>query len=357
MTEKVKSNIGIRFNDWVRRCIKIWYEARAKIDRRGFYCAALHGESEYNISINSDMSVSCNCQDRGEGTLGYLDEESFEEIYHGEKAELFRTELHKGKLPILTCARCNELKRLPRGNALPEVRLPSRGLMLENTIGCNLDCPGCIRKEVVVGRRKMTLGLDELDQVSSGLSRLGLKKLYYFNRGEPFMSSRIHEEMQLMKKYNPDIHINTSTNGTLLNSEAKREAALMMDEIEFSIDGCDQESLERYQKGGSFERSYKNMKALVAARDAAGRTSPIIEWKYVLFRWNDKPGQIQQAIQLAKAAGVDFISFWPTNSPFYGISWRYRLGAFRNIGKKTWKGREVWFVPESGSSEPQMNAD
>lgn len=337
------STIELKFSAVVRKALKLIYEFKAKLFRHRYYCNALCGESEYNISINSDLSVSCNCQDKGEGTLGYLSEESFEDVFYGEKAQQFRNELDRGRLPISTCARCSELKKLDRGKSAPSVRMPYKGLMLENTIGCNLDCPGCIRKEVVVGRKKMTMGLDELAGISKYLSEFKLQKVFYFNRGEPFMSSRILEEMQLVRKWNPDIRIHTSTNGTLLNSDAKREAALMMDEVEFSIDGCDQESLERYQKNGSFERSYKNMKALVEERNLRGMSRPVIEWKYVLFNWNDHPKLIEEALNLAKEAGVDLISFWPTSTPFYGISWRYRLGQFRKLGRKSWKGREVWF--------------
>ncbi len=46
---------------------------------------------------------------------------------------------------------------------------------------------------------------------------------------------------------------------------------------------------------------------------------------------------------MAKAIGVDIISFWPTSNPFYGISWRYRLGGFKDVGVSSWKGREVDF--------------
>jgi MoaA/NifB/PqqE/SkfB family radical SAM enzyme len=186
--------------------------------------------------------------------------------------------------------------------------------------------------------------MDNLSRVTPLLASLGLKKLFYFNRGEPFMSSRIDEELKTIRADNPDLHICTSTNGTLLNSDAKRDAALQMNEVEFSIDGCDQKTLQRYQKGGSFERSYKNMKALVQYRDSRDLKKPIIEWKYVVFNWNDRPEHIQKAIALAKDAGVDYISFWPTNSPFYGISLRYKMGKLNNIGQKSWKGREVWFT-------------
>jgi hypothetical protein len=46
---------------------------------------------------------------------------------------------------------------------------------------------------------------------------------------------------------------------------------------------------------------------------------------------------------MAKAIKIDILSFWPTSNPFYGISWRYRLGHFNNVGKPSWKGREIDF--------------
>jgi hypothetical protein len=52
---------------------------------------------------------------------------------------------------------------------------------------------------------------------------------------------------------------------------------------------------------------------------------------------------IQRAIEMAREAGVDAISFWPTNNPFYGFSFRYRLGLLNSVGVKNWKGREVDF--------------
>ena len=52
-----------------------------------FYCRALAGESGYNISINSDLTVSCSCQDSlMEGQIGDIKVNTFKEIFYGEKA-------------------------------------------------------------------------------------------------------------------------------------------------------------------------------------------------------------------------------------------------------------------------------
>jgi len=52
-------------------------ELRAKITGQKYYCHALAGESEYNLTINSDLTVSCNCQDyNGSGHIGDLKTDS-----------------------------------------------------------------------------------------------------------------------------------------------------------------------------------------------------------------------------------------------------------------------------------------
>jgi len=174
---------------------------------------------------------------------------------------------------------------------------------------------------------------------------LGLENLFYLNLGEPFLSPNIGQELPLLRKKNPDCRIVISTNGIVLNSAAKREAALSASHIFFSIAGVSDAMLKKYENFGSYGKAYANMKALVEYRNAQGLTQPLLEWKYLLFNWNDHPQTIAQAIELAKAAGVDAISFWPTHNPFYGYSYRYALGWLNNVGVKSWKGREVDLRP------------
>jgi len=142
----------------------------------------------------------------------------------------------------------------------------------------------------------------------------------------------------LLRRKNPDCRIVISTNGIVLNSDAKREAALSASNILFSIAGINDAMMKKYEKHGSFEKAYANMKALVDYRNAKGLSQPILEWKYLLFNWNDKRAAIERAIEMARAAGVDIISFWPTNNPYYGFSWRYRLGMLNHVGEATWSG-------------------
>ncbi len=375
---KHRRRLNWRVSDVVRRLLKSWLEVSARLRGQAFYCSALHGQSEYNLTINSDLTVSCNCQDyNGSGHIGDLNRNSFEEVFYGPVAEDFRQTLARGKLPITTCTRCGDLKRIAKskipqeffagthgagamasaraaqppgappdnGSELPPVRLPYRGMLLENTVRCNIDCIGCDRQSAARIRSQKQMDLDKLPRMADLIRNLGLQQLFFLNLGEPFLSPNIGEELRILRQKNPDCRIVISTNGIVLNSDAKREAAMHASHVFFSIAGVDDAMLKKYEHFGSFEKAFGNMKALVEYRNAHGRSKPLVEWKYLLFNWNDRRRTVERAIELAKEARLDAISFWPTCNPFFGMSWRYRLGMLNDVGVTSWKGREVILRP------------
>jgi pyruvate-formate lyase-activating enzyme len=386
-------------SDVIRVLLKFWIEWSARLKGQRFYCRVLAGEAEYNLTVNCDLTVSCNCQDyNGSGHLGNLRTHSFDEVYFGPVARRFRRELAEGRLPIKTCARCGDLARVPKsevksipvehgranisrppstiphpsslsqppssnaGNSVnpsvagqadtagepenevfagPRPRLPYRGMLLENTVRCNIDCLGCDRQSAARIRTSLQMDLANLSRMADLVHDLGMRQLFYLNLGEPFLSPNISEELPVLRRKNPDCRIVLSTNGIVLNTDAKRQAALSASHILFSIAGIDDAMLKKYEHLGSFDKAYNNFKAMVAYRNARALSQPLLEWKYLLFNWNDHRRSIERAIELAKAAGADFISFWPTSNPLYGYSFRYRLGLLNWVGVKCWKGREV----------------
>ena len=186
-------------------------------------------------------------------------------------------------------------------------------MLLENTVRCNIDCIGCDRQSAARIRTTTQMDLDKLSRMADLVHELGLQQLFYLNLGEPFLSPNIGQELPLLRRKNPNCRIVISTNGIILNSDARREAALSASHIFFSIAGISDPMLKKYEHFGSYDKAYANMKALVDYRNARGLTLPLLEWKYLLFNWNDHPRTIASAIELAKAAGVDAISFWPTH--------------------------------------------
>ena len=127
-----KTRFNWRVSDFIRKITTWWLELRARLTGKKYYCNALVGEADYDITINSDLTVSCNCQDyEGIGHLGDLRKNSFEEVFYGPVAQKFRDDLAKGKIPIPTCVRCGSFRRLKKNEAPPKPRLPYRGMRIE----------------------------------------------------------------------------------------------------------------------------------------------------------------------------------------------------------------------------------
>jgi uncharacterized Fe-S cluster-containing radical SAM superfamily protein len=334
-----------------------WLELLAAVEKKSFYCAALSGESNYNISINSDMTVSCNCQDySGAGIIGDLQIESLEKVFSSPKAQHFRKCLARGRLPVLICASCSDLRYTHPEEARhysENWQICTKGIMVENTVTCSYRCTACYRTLLKKTRKTNHMTQEDIRKVAALINVHGIKYMSFFNLGETFAAPDIYEQMQIIRDINPKLTISISTNGILLDTVKKQDAAMLANHILFSIDGTDDHTMKKYQRGASFSRVYENMKLLVAHRNRTGRTFPQIEWKYVLFNWNDRPVMIRKAIELARNAGVDTISFWPTKSPFYGISWRYYYNAFyKSLGVSTWKGREIHFIYPASRPNP-----
>jgi MoaA/NifB/PqqE/SkfB family radical SAM enzyme len=304
------------------------------------HCRALAGESDYNICINCDLTVSCNCQDYdGSGQIGNLKENSLTEIFQGSTAEKFRAGLANRKFPLPTCVHCADLRLVPRqgiNTLLSDYHVPHKGIMVENTALCNLRCLMCNREQLAKTRNgKLSLPPQDVDVIARLLKEHAIKSLIYFNLGEPFIPNDIYDQIKTIRAYNPDIRIVTSTNGLLLDNDEKLEAALLMDYIYVSLDGVDQYTVSRYQVGGNFEKSYQNMAKLCKVRNERGARFPIIEWKYVLFRWNDQPDQISKARELAITANVDLIAFYNGDAPPLkkSLKWHYHP-FFKQLGNK-----------------------
>lgn len=111
-----------------------------------------------------------------------------------------------------------------------------------------------------------------------------------------------------------------------------------MDYVYVSLDGIDQGTVQKYQVGGDFERTFRNMARLVQLRNERGRNGdgiklPIVEWKYVTFRHNDRPEQILRAVDLARQAGVDVLGFCRGAAPLPKRSMRFgRDPVFEEVG-------------------------
>jgi hypothetical protein len=303
------------------------------------------------LVVLCDGKVVCGCADpKGERPLGHLKHERIHEIWRGPKVRRIREELNAGFSGF--CLPCGLKRPLADDEPVPQRPLDAAvlpRLFVEPTVVCNLNCfqavcaPGA---GLVATRGRKFFPFEEfrdmLAETGPGLIRLDL-----FNYGEPFLHPRALDMIEHVKKNYPHIYLYTSTNGLLLDErKITRLAESGIDEVTFSVDGADQRTYARYRRGGDFARLLKNMATLVGEKKRLGREVPFINWRYILFGWNDSPWHLRKARRLAKKIGVDRLTWEITDHPAGAASSKYR------IASPAWKKiyHEIWDSSQIGSA-------
>ena len=303
------------------------------------------------LVVLCDGKVVCGCADpNGERPVGHLRESGILEIWNNPTVTEIRKGLNEGYSPF--CLECGLKRKVGEDYEIPQ--RPTRlevlpRIFLEPTVLCNIDCFGvvCNKESGIVGTRARKLfPLDEfealIDEIGAKLIRLDL-----FNYGDPFVHPQAVEMIEYVKGKFPHIFLYASTNGLMLDEEKIRRIVKSgMDEITFSVDGADSETYLRYRRGGDFDKVLGIMRKFVDERNRLGREVPFINWRYILFSWNDSRGKMNAARRLAEEVGVDRLSWEITDHPKEAISRKYQIGtrAWRRIH------HEIWDTSQSGNA-------
>src|SRR5262249_49648604 len=121
-----------------------------------------------------------------------------------------------------------------------------------------------------------------------------------------------------------------------------------IDEVTFSIDGASQETYVRYRQRGRFDVAIRNLGAMADEKRRAGRDLPFLNWRYILFTWNDTDAEMQRARQLAADVGVDRLCWELTDHPEGAYSRRFVPGSADLASIK----HEVWDDNDLGNAIP-----
>jgi len=167
---------------------------------------------------------------------------------------------------------------------------------------CNLECP-----YYTPGRRQTsgrTERIIDLDLVRTFLDRYGkyLIAADLFNWGESLLHPKISDIVHLFHERR--IFHQISSNLNIRNrSVLEKICDAGLDVLIISISGTTQDIYERYHRRGDIFLVVENLKHLIAYRKSMHRFSPIIEMKYLTFRYNAH--QVPAALRLANEIGVD----------------------------------------------------
>jgi Radical SAM superfamily/Iron-sulfur cluster-binding domain len=280
-----------------------------------------------------DGRLVCGCADPyGRRVLGDARQQTIRDVWAGETIRVLRGDLNAGGSTF--CGDC-PLKVPLKKDASPVVRaldagpLPGR-MFIECTAACNISChEACCAPETGITRTRQAGMLDfdlfrrVIDEVGPGLGRID-----FFNYGEAFLHKRAVDMCEYIKTSFPHIYLYTSTNGlALTEAQARRLVHSGIDEVTFSIDGATQSTYEQYRRRGRLELALATLRAMADEKRRAGRDVPFLNWRYILFRWNDSDEELGLARRLAADIGVDRLCWELTDHPEGAFSRRFLPGA------------------------------
>jgi len=189
-------------------------------------------------------------------------------------------------------------------------------LHLESSYLCHLSCPQCIpavlRHSLKDPPYHMTVPM--LDGLLKQLRNDGVESIrlvHFEGRGDPLVNSRLPDLIESSRRYFPRSLIGVTTHCSypympwVVRSE--------LDMLRASIDGATPETYLKYRVGGSFERAIEFLRKLRDDRIQV-RSALRVEWKYILFEWNDGDSEMQRAVELAKELQVH-LTFMRTHTP------------------------------------------
>jgi hypothetical protein len=291
-----------------------------------------------------DGRIVCGCADPyGRRVLGDLRTSTLHDVWKGPVVSALRADLNAGGSKF--CGDCPlklPLKRddQPAARPIDAGPQPSR-LYVECTAACNISCAeACCAPETGITRTRQA-GMLDFDLFRRVIDEAGpsLVRIDFFNYGEAFLHKRAVEMCEYIKTHFPQVYLYTSTNGLALSeAQARRLVHSGIDEVTFSIDGATAASYAKYRQRGRFDLAIANLRAMADEKRKSGRDLPFLNWRYILFVWNDSDAEMDEARRLAGELGVDRLCWEVTDHPETAYSRRFVPGspAFAAVQRELW---------------------
>ncbi|MCD4848774.1 MAG: radical SAM protein [Candidatus Aegiribacteria sp.] len=182
-------------------------------------------------------------------------------------------------------------------------------MQVEPSSRCTLECKACATPEE---RARLqlphTLSSAVFQKVLQDFSRSGIdiRTFDFSGHGEPMMNPDLWQIVSMARKHYPRAFLSLITNAH--GDFEENHAVSGLDQIQFSIDGVDQKSYEKYRVGGNFTKASSYMKSFTGAARSSGSSVRMI-WRYILFNHNDSTDQLREAYEMASEFRVHELRF------------------------------------------------
>lgn len=151
-----------------------------------------------------------------------------------------------------------------------------------------------------------------------------IEYFFFCGQGEPLSHPKVHLLIDACRRHFPNAPIVINTNGNYNYQKVLR--GRYVDRFIVSVDGLRQSSYEQYRINGEAELAFQFMDD---AKHVPQERAPFVEWKYILFVYNDSDEELIAAQQKAEALGIDSLWFVLTFTP--ERSRRYTMANFSEL--------------------------
>jgi len=129
-------------------------------------------------------------------------------------------------------------------------------IIIDICAACNAACPFCPRLYMPEERSKGYMDLDLFRYILEEAKKEGIKNIRLYSTAEPTLHPAFDTIIDLLKE--GGFFISVSTNASRLDKHI--ESLMKVDVLQFSIEGWDKESYEKYRFPLKFDKVYANIK-------------------------------------------------------------------------------------------------
>ena len=139
-------------------------------------------------------------------------------------------------------------------------------IIVDICAACNAKCPFCPRIYMPEERSKGYMGLELFESTLIEAKQNGISLLRLYSTAEPTLHPNFDTIIALAKSM--DFRISVSTNGSFIDKHI--ESLMQVDTLQYSIEGWDKESYEKYRFPLKFEKIYSNVQLFYKERQYRG---------------------------------------------------------------------------------------
>ena len=211
-------------------------------------------------------------------------------------------------------------------------------LQLEITSACNLRCTMClVSYRPPVNKLAGAMTPDLYGRIITEVPTL--RTLTLQGLGEPLLSPYLLDQVRVAKAYG--IRVGFNSNATLLTRRRADElVAAGLDWLHVSLDGASADTYEGIRSGADFDTVTTNLAGLVAAKRAAGSTTPWLRVVFVAMRRN--VAELPDLVRLLARTGVDELRVQNLSHTFSDTDPAGRYAGIREFaaGEALWNGAD-----------------